>query len=340
VQACEALAEAHAAGIVHRDIKPHNLFLAKAVGGAKKIKVLDFGVSKALSISSGGVGGLTSTRTMIGSPLYMSPEQMRSSRDVDARSDVWSLGVVLFELLSKATPFEADSMPELCLKVVSEPPRRLVALRPELPPDLAAVVERCLEKDPARRFANAAELATALEPFTPPTSHVVIERARMAMGSLASVETTSRRPSQTRVDSNSATVVSQEIIAVAPAAGRKAPWIVIAAGATALAALGGFVSIRSHHERAPGPATVVPVDAPAPTPATSLVPPAVPETRAATSTIPSTAPSTTSPAIPAREAVTTSRSAVSHVLPGSGQSPPSVQKPSKPVHDDDIPALR
>src|SRR5580698_7104571 len=125
LQACEAVAEAHAAGIVHRDLKPENLFLARTVGGVMKIKVLDFGVSKAMAGSNGDLLGLTRTRAMLGSPLYMAPEQMRSSRDVDARCDVWALGVVLFQMLTRRWPFEADTMPALCLKVVSEPPMSL-----------------------------------------------------------------------------------------------------------------------------------------------------------------------------------------------------------------------
>src|SRR5579859_754331 len=141
LQACEAVAEAHAAGIVHRDLKPQNLFLARTVGGAPRVKVLDFGVSKSLTQSGGGPGpggkgALTQTRSMLGSPLYMSPEQMRSSRDVDARSDVWAFGVVLFELLTRRWPFEAETMPELCLKVVSDPPQSLAELRPGLPPEI------------------------------------------------------------------------------------------------------------------------------------------------------------------------------------------------------------
>ena len=101
------------------------------------------------------------TRSMLGSPLYMSPEQMRSSRDVDARSDVWAFGVVLFQLLTKRFPYEAESMPELVLKVVTEPPQSLAELRPDVPQAMLDVVDRCLKKDPAERFANAAELALA-----------------------------------------------------------------------------------------------------------------------------------------------------------------------------------
>jgi cytochrome c peroxidase len=179
-QACEAVAEAHAAGIVHRDLKPQNLFLTRTVGGGARVKVLDFGVSKTLGNSTGG-GGLTQTRSMLGSPLYMSPEQMRSSRDVDARSDVWALGVVLFELLTRRWPYEAESMPELVLKVVTEPPQSLAELRPDIPQAMIDVVERCLKKDPAERYANAAELALALEPLAPPESRITVERARVAM---------------------------------------------------------------------------------------------------------------------------------------------------------------
>lgn len=182
VQACEAIAEAHAMGIIHRDIKPQNLFLARTVGGQAKVKVLDFGVSKSMT-ASGGVGGLTQTRAMLGSPLYMSPEQMRSSRDVDARSDVWALGVVLYELLTRRWPFEAESMPELCLKVVSDPPLPITAYR-DVPPLLVEVIAKCLEKDPLKRYANAAELAAALEPLAPPASKVVVERARLAISTM------------------------------------------------------------------------------------------------------------------------------------------------------------
>jgi serine/threonine-protein kinase len=189
LQACEAVAEAHGAGIVHRDLKPQNLFLASGPDGVQMIKVLDFGVSKALGLPSGEFS-LTRTRAMVGSPLYMAPEQMRSSRDVDARVDVWALGVVLFELLTQRWPFEAETMPELCLKVVSEAPIPMTVFRSDLPAELVAVVDRCLEKDPKKRFADAAELASALAPFASSDGRELAERARTAIARAAEARTT------------------------------------------------------------------------------------------------------------------------------------------------------
>jgi serine/threonine-protein kinase len=222
LQACEAVAEAHAAGIVHRDLKPENLFLARTVGGVLKIKVLDFGVSKAMAGSNGDLLGLTRTRAMLGSPLYMAPEQMRSSRDVDARCDVWALGVVLFQMLTRRWPFEADTMPELCLKVVSESPISLASLRPDAPAALVAVVERCLIKDPTQRYANAAELASALEPFAHPASQLVAARARLAIASSPS-HSLSRQITPTARTLPSESSGSRLPITTPSALGREAP---------------------------------------------------------------------------------------------------------------------
>ena len=175
IQACEALAEAHSLGIVHRDLKPQNLFLTRSVGGTPHLKVLDFGVSKIDSF--GGTRGLTRTQAMMGSPLYMAPEQMRSARDATARSDIWALGVILYRLLTGRLPFDAESMPELCLKVALEPPVPLRSLRADLPPALEAIVMHCLAKEPAQRLGGAAELAAALEPFAPPAARFSVDRA-------------------------------------------------------------------------------------------------------------------------------------------------------------------
>jgi serine/threonine protein kinase len=165
LQACEALAEAHALGIIHRDLKPANLFMITGTDGAPCIKVLDFGISKLTTADSSGDYGMTSTQAIMGSPLYMSPEQMTSSRDVDGRSDIWSVGTILFELLTGRTPFLGDTMPQLCGMILQEAAPLPRTLRPDLPEGLQAVIMRCLEKRREVRFANVGELAQALAPF-------------------------------------------------------------------------------------------------------------------------------------------------------------------------------
>jgi serine/threonine-protein kinase len=164
LQACEAIAEAHSLGIIHRDLKPQNLFVTRRVDGKPLIKVLDFGISKTLDTQAGL--SLTRTSSIMGSPLYMSPEQMRSSKNVDQRSDIWALGVILYELLTGRVPFEAEAIPELCLKVVQDPVEPPRQLRPDVSEGLNAVVVKCLEKEPNHRFSNVAELAAALEPYS------------------------------------------------------------------------------------------------------------------------------------------------------------------------------
>jgi len=162
LQSCEALGEAHGRGIVHRDLKPQNLFLTQRPDGSSSIKVLDFGISKA--IEEGGQN-LTATDTVMGTPLYMSPEQVRSLKNVDARADIWALGSILFELLTMAPIFQAPSASALCAMIAMDQPTPLRALRPQAPPELEAVILRCLHKDPAGRFQDVAALADALAPF-------------------------------------------------------------------------------------------------------------------------------------------------------------------------------
>lgn len=177
LQACEALAEAHAHGIVHRDVKPSNLFLTRRPDGTPCVKVLDFGISK-LVIPKGHLQdpALTSTRAVLGSPQYMSPEQVRNARNVDARCDIWGLGVTLYELLVDAMPFEGDTVPALSATIVADPPIPVRQVRPEVPEQLDAVILRCLEKDPNQRFHGAAELALALAPFASQRAMITLER--------------------------------------------------------------------------------------------------------------------------------------------------------------------
>lgn len=163
VQACDALAEAHELGIIHRDLKPSNLFLCQDRSGAACVKVLDFGISKV----GAALGGeeITNTDQLLGSPTYMSPEQLRSSRSVDARTDIWSLGVVLYQCLTRSSPFQAETMPQVLMRVLSDEPEPPRELRAELPEGLERVILRCMDKDPERRFETAGELAEALTPF-------------------------------------------------------------------------------------------------------------------------------------------------------------------------------
>jgi serine/threonine-protein kinase len=160
-QACVALEQAHAMGIIHRDIKPANVFLAQKRGGEAVIKVLDFGISKLIEQTR-----ITQEAVGMGSAEYTSPEQMRSAYHVDARGDLWSLGVVMYELATGVTPFHADGIGEVAAAVLLKDPLPPRQLRPDLLPAFEAVILRCLEKDPARRFASAAALGAALAPFT------------------------------------------------------------------------------------------------------------------------------------------------------------------------------
>jgi serine/threonine protein kinase len=190
MQACEALATAHALGIVHRDIKPDNLFLSRTVPGVDVIKVLDFGISKlGLPESPSSQRRMTVRSTSaVGSPTYMSPEQIRAADDVDARADVWALGCVLHELLSGVPAFDAPSLTQLAAKILERPPAPLCSLKPELPAELGAVVAHCLDKDPTRRYQNVGELAAALCPFAAPRSRIVAERCRHVLDPTAIFE--------------------------------------------------------------------------------------------------------------------------------------------------------
>jgi len=176
LQACEALAEAHALGIVHRDVKPENLFLTQGVDNKPVLKVLDFGISKQLASEVDRT--LTNPTSSMGSPWYMSPEQMRNARDVDPRTDIWSIGVVLFELLTGRTPFGGRTLTEICSSVLCDAPPRVRELRPDVPVGLEAVVHRCLQKERNGRFADISELAQALAPFASPAGRASMPRVQ------------------------------------------------------------------------------------------------------------------------------------------------------------------
>ncbi len=182
VQACDALAEAHSLGIIHRDLKPANLFLSRRADGSPIVKVLDFGISKVNSLNEPGAA-MTKTGGLMGSPLYMSPEQIRSSRDVDPRTDVWSLGIIMYELLGGRVPFDADTIGGLLAVVMMEVPAPLHTVRPDMPAALSALVDKCLQKTVDARCQSVAEIARGLSPYCPPRTLPLVDRIANLIGS-------------------------------------------------------------------------------------------------------------------------------------------------------------
>ena len=160
MQACDAIAEAHDAGVIHRDLKPANLFVTKRANGSPCVKVLDFGISKQVNPDE-AANSMTRTTAIMGSPYYMSPEQMRSSKNVDHRTDIWALGVILYQLSTGRVPFPGETITEVCSGVLADEPASLTVIA-HIPAAFDGIVRRCLQKNPTSRFANARELASAL----------------------------------------------------------------------------------------------------------------------------------------------------------------------------------
>ena len=166
IDALQAVAEAHRLGIVHRDLKPSNLFLHRRGNGSQVVKVLDFGISKLTQpMSTTGDQGLTATQALLGTPNYMSPEQLLDSKSVDHRTDIWSLGVILYEMLAGSVPFFGVTLRELFTAILHHQPTPLPHLRPDVPGELQMLVDRCITRDPQRRIGDALELARMLAPF-------------------------------------------------------------------------------------------------------------------------------------------------------------------------------
>jgi serine/threonine protein kinase len=187
LQVASAMQEAHALGIVHRDLKPSNLFMCP-VGDRLVVKVLDFGISK---IENDGDARLTASDAYFGTPAYAAPEQIRDAGTADARSDIWSLGIILFELLTGRTPFEGSAV-SVIAKVMTDPVPWPITLRPDLPPDLARIVLHALERDPRARFQTMKEMAEALAPFGPARSAATLvadaQRGRGRLGEILVAE--------------------------------------------------------------------------------------------------------------------------------------------------------
>ena len=273
LQACEALAEAHALGIVHRDLKPANLFMIRRPDGTPSVKVLDFGISK-LTNAAASDHAMTRTTAIMGSPLYMSPEQMTASRDVDARTDVWAIGVVLYELLSGRVPFSAETLPQICGLILTAAPPSIRQFAPNVPDALQAVVLHCLEKDRARRFQNVSELARALAPFGSRATSRSVERISKILGAPSAAE-----PMPASVPQAQARTLPYEPSTQSnwgqtnPPRSSAGP--LIAAGAAALVVLGsvaGFLVWRSKSNTTDAAASAGPAQEPSALASPSVVP--------------------------------------------------------------------
>ena len=264
LQACDALAEAHALGIVHRDIKPANLFLTRSIDGSPCLKLVDFGVAK---MRDGGLS-LTGSAASLGSPLYMAPEVMNGkAKLVDGRADIWSLGVTFYQMLAGTTPFARETIEQLLKAVFFDPPPPIAQYRPGVPAGLGAVIEQALEKQLDRRFANVASLAAALAPYAPPNALPYVERiAKVQRVDVAPARPTDLLPPEPKASPWGASGWKEEAATVAPsltaaeAPAGKARLLAIAAlvlGAVAAGSAGLYVAFGSR-----GAITVTP---PAPT---------------------------------------------------------------------------
>jgi serine/threonine-protein kinase len=299
LQACEAMAEAHALGIVHRDLKPGNLFVTRRADGIAAVKVFDFGISKGAK-SGQTASDLTGKAVALGSPSYMSPEQLASAGDLDARADIWALGVTLFEMLTAALPFEAPTTPEICGAILRDPPRAMRDVRAGIPRALEAVVRKCLQKDREQRYQNVAALALALVPFGPARAKSSAQRvwrtihANTPPTPLLGIGPSTEPPPASNDRASHTRPLGRNI----PAAAQRSRFSLVAS-ALAIVALGSGVAWRfSPAWSAAGePAAASPVEALTPTlPTPALPAPPPPAAEAPAAELPAIVPAPVEPA--------------------------------------------
>jgi serine/threonine-protein kinase len=339
LQACEAIVEAHELGIVHRDLKPANLFLSHRKDGSPLVKVLDFGISRTEGASH---TQLTSASVLMGSPRYMSPEQMVSAKSVDHRTDVWALGIILFELVTGEPVWHAETVQGLCAQIASAPAPRIRQLVPDAHPDLEMAVDRCLAKSPEERMPSVAALALALAQIAPPSAQTSIDRI------LKIARTHPSLPTRTRPASvgsgHAAAVVPAADVRTAASSRRKPVVFAVAGGALVLAAvfvwhLASRWQVEPRHARAVSASSAAP---PTPLSSSLTATDVSPSTPAATATdIPSSTPPSASiiaPPVasartaPSRPPPTRTRPEARTNLAGAstGTSLPSAPVPSSP----------
>jgi serine/threonine-protein kinase len=352
LQALDALAVAHNAGVIHRDLKPSNLFVTQRADGSPLVKVLDFGISKITEAGPSPTATLTRPGMMLGSPRYMSPEQLRNASSVDHRADIWAMGIVLQELLSGRPPFDADTFTALCTAIVSDAPTPLRSLVPDAPEELEHIVQKCLERKADDRFQNVAELAQALAPFAPEDSRHIATRISKTLGQIPNktppggytstkVSAGTPKPNQQRTlplaDPNSvrpsvpspmastgdpagssANPGALAISTAKPAAARrKLPLAIGAAFIVGLAAT-AFVATRKHD----GPIAATPASASAATTATAIA------TSAEPAPAPAPAPTPSATTAPTVETVTAKAATSSVASVPPARPKPIAAKPS------------
>jgi serine/threonine-protein kinase len=266
VQMCKALGAAHSKGIVHRDLKPHNVQLVIKADGALQVKILDFGVAKILSSPDGASSVKTRTGSLMGTPLYMSPEQCKGAGVLDHRTDIYSLGVILFEMLSGRPPFNAEGVGELFAKHMLEEPPLVTEFVPDAPPQMAAAIMKALAKDPAARFQSMDEFRKALVgeiKVVAPTANPGARRLSMGANPASTMATTlSSRATTSTLSSASSEI--EESFEIKPKRGK-----FVAIGALAIVGAAGLY-FGVLKEKAPQPAP------PPPSVATTTVKPPPP----------------------------------------------------------------
>ena len=297
VQVCAALADAHAHGFVHRDLKPANVFLSEEAG-ERRVRVLDFGVSKHIDATD----DLTTTLTAVGTPAYMAPEQVRDAKTVDHRVDVWAVGVVLYRCITGTAPFNGSAS-AVAIAIATEAPEAPRGRVPELPPALERIILRALEKDPDRRFSSVAELARALAPFADP------DVARLALSEIERHGGTATGTPAKGVELEP----TESAVTSEPPPRRLVGWRrpTIALGVAALLVGGAAFAVRA--TRAPAPSALVPVE----------------RTTAAAGTSSSSSSSSSPPASNPSSATSLSAPAVAVSSAGSSEKRP-VKLPVKP----------